>query len=326
MQLGFVSAILPDLSLDEVVAFRGGRGVRVRGADVLAAGQGRAALCGRDARRRRPTSTATEARADRRSDGSRPGVAISGLGYYPNPLTPDAAEAERLHRAPQAGDRGGRAAGRAAWSTRSSAAIRPGAVDDNWPRFLEVWRPLVAVCRGPRRADRHRELPDALHGRRMARRQEPGPLPGDLAADVRRHPQRQLRAELRSLALGLAADRLRAAAWRSSPGGSSTCTPRTRWIERERLERGGHPGHAAGVSHAETAGPGRVDWGRFLSALARLGYDGPVCVEVEDREYEDSLDLRKRPCAKRGLLRGACERIEIRGNGSASVPCVASGR
>ena len=52
MQLGFVSAILPDLSLEEVVELRRGRGVRVRRADVLAAGQGRAALCRRHARRR----------------------------------------------------------------------------------------------------------------------------------------------------------------------------------------------------------------------------------------------------------------------------------
>lgn len=31
----------------------------------------------------------------------------------------------------------------------------------------------------------------------------------------------------------------------------------------------------------------------FFSALTDAGYRGPVCVEVEDRAYEESLDSRK---------------------------------
>ena len=49
-----------------------------------------------------------------------------------------------------------------------------------------------------------------------------------------------------------------------------------------------------GLAHAEAAGPGRRDWGPFFSALTDAGYDGPVCVEVEDRAYEGSLADRKR--------------------------------
>ena len=37
-----------------------------------------------------------------------------------------------------------------------------------------------------------------------------------------------------------------------------------------------------------------MDWGRFFAALTETGYDGPVCIEVEDRAYEGSLDARKR--------------------------------
>jgi sugar phosphate isomerase/epimerase len=33
-------------------------------------------------------------------------------------------------------------------------------------------------------------------------------------------------------------------------------------------------------------GLGDVRWGAFFSALSDTGYDGPVCVEVEDRAYE----------------------------------------
>ncbi|UCF17684.1 MAG: sugar phosphate isomerase/epimerase, partial [Phycisphaerales bacterium] len=41
-------------------------------------------------------------------------------------------------------------------------------------------------------------------------------------------------------------------------------------------------------------GLGDVDWGKFFSALADVGYKGAACVEVEDRSYEGSLKVRKK--------------------------------
>ena len=41
-------------------------------------------------------------------------------------------------------------------------------------------------------------------------------------------------------------------------------------------------------------GLGEVDWGKFFSILSDTGYRGAVCVEVEDRAYEGSLEDRKR--------------------------------
>ncbi len=41
-------------------------------------------------------------------------------------------------------------------------------------------------------------------------------------------------------------------------------------------------------------GLGDVDWGKFFSALTDIGYDGSACVEVEDRDFEGSLELQKR--------------------------------
>ena len=40
-------------------------------------------------------------------------------------------------------------------------------------------------------------------------------------------------------------------------------------------------------------GMGDVDWGKFSSILTDAGFDGSVCVEVEDRAYEGSLEKRK---------------------------------
>lgn len=37
-------------------------------------------------------------------------------------------------------------------------------------------------------------------------------------------------------------------------------------------------------------GLGDVDWGRYVSALTDIGYDGPTCVEVEDKAFEGSRE------------------------------------
>ena len=35
-------------------------------------------------------------------------------------------------------------------------------------------------------------------------------------------------------------------------------------------------------------GLGDVDWGKFVSALTDIGYDGYTCIEVEDKAFEGS--------------------------------------
>lgn len=48
-------------------------------------------------------------------------------------------------------------------------------------------------------------------------------------------------------------------------------------------------------------GLGNVDWGKYVSALTDIGYDGYTCIEIEDKAFEgskerilDSLRLSKR--------------------------------
>ena len=41
-------------------------------------------------------------------------------------------------------------------------------------------------------------------------------------------------------------------------------------------------------------GLGDVDWGAYFSALNDIGYNGPACIEVEDKTYENSLADRKK--------------------------------
>ena len=48
-------------------------------------------------------------------------------------------------------------------------------------------------------------------------------------------------------------------------------------------------------------GLGDVDWGKYVSALTDIGFEGPTCIEVEDKAFEtskerilDSIRLSKR--------------------------------
>lgn len=41
-------------------------------------------------------------------------------------------------------------------------------------------------------------------------------------------------------------------------------------------------------------GLGDVDWGKYISALTDIGYDGCTCIEVEDKAYEASIEDAKR--------------------------------
>jgi sugar phosphate isomerase/epimerase len=45
---------------------------------------------------------------------------------------------------------------------------------------------------------------------------------------------------------------------------------------------------------------GDVNWGQFFSVLSDAGYNGPVCIEVEDRAYEGSLASRKASLVQSG--------------------------
>jgi sugar phosphate isomerase/epimerase len=63
-------------------------------------------------------------------------------------------------------------------------------------------------------------------------------------------------------------------------------------IDRERLDDVGILAHPSEYHTPKLPGLGDVNWGQFFSALTDTGYDGPVCVEVEDRAYEGSLAAR----------------------------------
>lgn len=72
-------------------------------------------------------------------------------------------------------------------------------------------------------------------------------------------------------------------------------------LYRDRLDQVGVMAYPLQYMSPKLPGLGDVDWGRYVSALTDVGYDGCACIEVEDRAFEgtrekvlDSLRLSKR--------------------------------
>ena len=140
MKLGFVSAILPDLSLQEVVGFASSEGYDC--IELMCWPKGKAERRYAGVTHLDVAEMNTDAVSETKSLFEDHGVSISGLGYYPNPLTPDRQEAdtyvEHIRKVILAAEKMGLEnvntfIGRD-W-TKS--------VDENWPRFLEVWKPII---------------------------------------------------------------------------------------------------------------------------------------------------------------------------------------
>ncbi len=65
-------------------------------------------------------------------------------------------------------------------------------------------------------------------------------------------------------------------------------------IDRDGLYRHGTVSLGMGWQIPRLPGLGEVRWDRFLAALYRVGYDGVVSVEHEDRAFERTEELVKR--------------------------------
>lgn len=290
MQLGFVSAIVPDLALEEVLGFAGKTGYEC--VELMCWPKGAAD-------RRYAGVTHIDVNALDDSSISRihdqlasSGVAISGLGFYPNLLTPDEQESQagvaHLKRVIQGAQKlnvpvVGTFIGRD-W-TRS--------VDDNWPRFRAIWPDLIRFAED--------------HGIRIAIENCPmlftrDEWPGGKNLGSSPALWRRMFDEIPSPNFGLNYDPSHLV-WQQMDYVRPLREFKTRIfrvhlkdarVDRDRLDEVGVLAHPLEYHSPKLPGLGDVDWGRFLSVLGDTGYDGPISVEVEDRAYEANLDARKR--------------------------------
>ena len=290
MHLGFVSAILPDLGLEEVMQCAADSGfdcVEVmcwpKGpAERRYAGVTHIDVAGFDATAAERVQALTR----------RTGVSISALGYYPNPLAPDPAEREAYHTHLRAVIDAARLLG---LSTVNTFVGRDPArsIDDNWPLFREVWPPLVRYAA-------ERGINIGIENCPMLFTKDEWPGGKNLA--ISPAIWRRMFEEIPDANFGLNYDPSHMI-WQQMDEVRpiEEFAPRLFHVhakdvrlDRRRLDEVGILAVPLAYHTPKLPGLGHVRWGAFFAALTDVGYKGAVCVEVEDRAFEGSLEDRKR--------------------------------
>ena len=219
------------------------------------------------------------------------GLSISALGYYPNPLHPDAAH---------------RAAVIAHLKSVITAASRMGVglvntfvggdasqkLDDNWAEAQRVWPEIIAFARG--------------NGVRIAFENCPmifsyDEWPG--GHNIAYSPlvwRRIFEAWGSDVGMNYDPSHL---VWQmiDQPRFIREFGPhmlhvhaKDLMIDRDGLYERGILSAGIGWQVPRMPGLGEVDWSAFFSGLYRVGYDGPVIIEHEDRRFEGTDDKVKR--------------------------------
>jgi sugar phosphate isomerase/epimerase len=289
LQLGFASAIVPEMSLEEVfqlAADIGYRCVEVMCWPVSKAERRYAGVTHINVNELDATRIAAIHQLCRST-----GVSISALGYYPNCLSPDSEEAQKSVEHLNAVLEGAHKLGLKNVNTFIGRDYTKS-VDDNWPRLLETWKPIV------KRAEQL-DLRIGIENCPMLFSRDEWPGGKNIAISPK--IWQRLFADLESDRIGLNYDPSHMV-WQQM----DYLAPMRNFKDRlfhihakdvvldiHRLNEVGILAHPLEYHTPKLPGFGEVNWGKFFSTLTGVGYRGAVCVEVEDRAYEDSLEDRQ---------------------------------
>jgi sugar phosphate isomerase/epimerase len=290
MKLGFVSAILPELSLDQVLTFARAEGFSCIEPMCWPSGKAERKYAGVT---HVDVEGFTQARADDTNElCARHGVSLTALDYYPNPLDPDPVVARHsvghLKKVIVAAEKLGLKnvntfTGRD-W-TKS--------VDDNWPRFLRTWRPLIAFA--------------GDHGIRVGIENCPmlftrDEWPGGKNLMTTPVIWRRAFSDIPSENFGLNYDPSHFVLQQMDPASPLRefqsklfhLHAKDVKMRRDRINDTGVFAHPLEWHQPRIPGYGDMDWGKFMSALMETTYRGPVCIEVEDDTFGKTLEGRQR--------------------------------
>ena len=290
MKLGFVSAILPELSLEQVLAFARDEGFACLEAMCWPVGKAERKYAG--VTHVNVTGFTQTQADDMNALCAKYGVNLSALGYYPNPLDPNPDVAKKavdhLKRVIVAAEKLGLKnvntfVGRD-W-TRS--------VDDNWPRFLKVWKPLVAFAEDYRIKIGIENCPMLFSSDEW---------PGGKNLAMCPAIWRRMFADIPSDYFGLNYDPSHPVLLRMDclkplkefAGKLFHIHAKDVLHDVDKFNDVGILGLPQEYHEPRIPGYGEIDWAKFMGALMETGYDGPVCIEVEDETFGKSIDGRKR--------------------------------
>lgn len=297
MKLGFASAILPDLSLEAVLKFAASEGFAC--VEVMCWPPGKAdrkyaGITHIDVSRFTKSQASAVAGLSRQY-----GVEMSALGYYPNPLHPDRTVADKavahLRKVIQAAALLG--------LSRVNTFIGRDwtkSVDENWPRFLKTWKPLVRFA-----ADHGVNIGIENCPMLFTRDEWPGGKNLAYCPAV----WRRMFADIPDKNFGLNYDPSHLV-WMHMDWLSPLREFHRRLhhvhakdvrLDQSKLDQVGILAAPLEFHQPRIPGFGEIDWGRFLGTLRAVGYQGPVCIEVEDETFGKSLA-------------GRCQAVRVAGN------------
>jgi len=290
MKLGFVSAILPELNLAHVLDFA--REEQFGCVELMCwpVGKAERKFAGVT---HVDVNNLTSARIDEIvGQAAQHNVEISGLGYYPNLLDPNpdvsrkavdhlkkvivAAEKLQLRRVNSFVGRD--------WTL---------SVDQNWPRFLKIWRPLLRFAED--------------HGVRIGIENCPmlftaDEWPGGKNLATTPGIWQRMFSDIPSRNFGLNYDPSHMV-WQQMDWLAPLRDFREKLfhihakdvqILRDKLDRVGIFAHPKEYHLPRIPGFGEIDWAKFVGTLLEVGYNGPVCIEVEDDTFGKTLEGRQR--------------------------------
>lgn len=289
MQLGFVSAILPDQSLEEVFSIAAEIGYDC--VEVMCWPKGKATR--RYAGVTHIDVTNLNKKEIEHINGlqAKYGIKISGLGYYPNPLVNDA-KARKVY------------GNHIKKVIKAAAVLKVGrmntfigrdhtkSVDDNWPRFMKVWPSIIEYAEKQKVQVGIENCPMIFTNDEW---------PGGKNLGTTPEIWDRMYKAIRSRYFGLNYDPSHMiwqqmdylAPMRDYANKLFHIHAKDVRIDKHLLDKKGIMAPPNEWHTPKLPGLGEVDWGKFFSILSSTGYDGPVCVEVEDRAYEGSLEKRK---------------------------------
>ncbi len=289
MKLGFVSAILPELSLEQVLAFARDEGFACVELMCWPVGKAERRFAGVT---HVDVSGLTQAQADDvNALAAKYGISISGLGYYPNPLDPDAEVSKKavdhfkkvIAAAQKLGLKNANTFVGRDWTKT---------IDENWPRFLKIWKPLISF------AEDH-GIKVGIENCPMSFSRDEWPGGKNLA--ISPVVWRRMFSDIPSANFGLNYDPSHFVLQRMDPLSPLRefkdklfhLHAKDMMVRQDRLNEVGIFAFPKEWHTPRIPGFGDIDWAKFMAALYEVGYGGPVCIEVEDDTFGKTLAGRQ---------------------------------
>ena len=289
MKLGFVSAILGDLSFEEIVDLAASTGYKC--VEICCWPQGKAE------RRYAGVTHIDVDTLDEQKAGcinnylKERGIEISALGYYPNPLDPDEEKSRfYISHIKKVID-----ASVVLGINRINTFIgrdKNSSVDDNFARFRVIWKPLIEYAES-------KKVRIGIENCPMIFTSDEWPGGNNLATTP--SIWRRMFNEIQSDYFGLNYDPSHLL-WLQIDYVKPLFEFRDKIfhvhlkdaiVYKEKLDEVGIMAAPNDFHSPKLPGMGDIDWDRFFSALNDIRYTGPVCVEVEDRAFEGSFENRR---------------------------------